>query len=305
MKKKHNTYVGNIFYRYDLFIIWANGLKYKKQIIADIETHGYFEIVLAQEIEIGSIKRFINHVYNFDYAPKIHLISKTKYLKSLDHRAMYVLVRNNNPDEYFEGKGKFQHIESRTVKQFKERLRNKYNDYIDGKRTENHIVHATDNEQQVDGILRYIRKKNGLAEFQTSQILRVPFHLGNIDEFEVEYILFKNMYARILNDKGMDLVSLEETPQYKYLVKQTDDYKKYLSKYQYSRLSKTFHVDKLAKLYESITYESYLKYGNYIIIREMGKDKKFVIADGVHRSVAMYAKGYEGAVVVKETSKWI
>lgn len=300
---RNNTqqyYIGNLYFRYDIFIIWANGLKSKNDIINDIEENGNFEIVLAQEISIKSMKKFIDHVYDFEYAPKIHLISKTKYLKGLEHKAMYILVRNYKPDEYFEGTGKFQHVESRTIKQFKEDIRNKYNEYIDGKRTENHVIHATDNEQQVDSILKYIRKKGGLTEFQKNQILQVPFHLGQINKFVMEYVKFSDMFARILTDKGTEIVRLEQTPQYMSLKNKSDEYIKYLSKFQYSRLSKTFKPEKLNSLFTSITEESYLERGNYIVVREIGKDKKLVIADGVHRSVALYLKGYEGALVAKE-----
>lgn len=301
---KNDSFISSLTFRYDLFVIWANGIKYINEIIERIEAEGSFDIILVQEYKPKSMKSFISHVYDFEYAPKIHLVSKTRYLNKLKHEVIYILVKNYNPDEVLMGEGRFQHIESRTIKQFKEVIRNEFNEYVEGKRTENHVIHATDNEQQTDSILKYLRNKGGLIEFQTRQILDIPFHIGKINDFEIISVDIEKLYARILIERGNILVPIKETPQYVSITKGNDEYQKYLNKYQYKRLTKTFRKDKLDKLYETITLDSYIQYGNYIIVREIGKDRKLLIADGVHRCAALLAKGYREIPVVKELNKW-
>jgi hypothetical protein len=148
--------------RYDSILVWGNGLQYKVEIIQKIQEHPDFEVIHIVNHKPESIAEFVKAVYSFDYAPFWHLEAKIQYLLSTEPEINLVVFKNRNPDEDYLGEGDFRHLESITVKNFKDKLRDVYNERKNDRRSENHVVHATDNQKQTDYILKYIGYENGL-----------------------------------------------------------------------------------------------------------------------------------------------
>ena len=55
--------------RYDYFLIWGNGLKFKTQIINEIRADNNFQIVKILHHKPKSIKKLVRAIYSYDYAP--------------------------------------------------------------------------------------------------------------------------------------------------------------------------------------------------------------------------------------------
>ena len=113
--------------RYDCFVVWGHGQSYLSDILHEVRSEEYFEIVHFQRLEVGSIKKLVRQIYSFDYAPLFHLKAKVKYLEASPPVVSFIFVKNKDAQEEFFGNGEFRHIESLRVKSFKDRIREKYN----------------------------------------------------------------------------------------------------------------------------------------------------------------------------------
>ncbi|TOB01488.1 hypothetical protein CGK13_24070, partial [Vibrio parahaemolyticus] len=71
-------------------------LKNKKGIIELISKD--FDVLYIKQIKVRSMRSFVKAVYNFDYAPLVHLKNKTKYLEKIGNDVMCIVVRNKNPE---------------------------------------------------------------------------------------------------------------------------------------------------------------------------------------------------------------
>jgi hypothetical protein len=162
MNKIQNLNKSSVNHRYDYFLIWGNGLRYKNQIIDEIRKDNNFQIVKILHHKPKTIKKLVQAIYSYDYAPFWHLKSKTEYLLKTTPEVEFIFVKNIDPREDYVGEGDFRHVESQTVKHLKETIRDKYNERKDDRRTEEHVVHASDNQEQTDYILRYLGFNEGL-----------------------------------------------------------------------------------------------------------------------------------------------
>ena len=71
-------------------------------------------------------------MYAYDYAPFWHLKDKSKYLMGTKNEVCFIFIKNNHPNIDFYGEKNFRHLESKTIKAFKEMIRDKYNSYENG-----------------------------------------------------------------------------------------------------------------------------------------------------------------------------
>ena len=201
--------------RIDYFLIWGHGLAYTKQILEIIRNRKDFEIISIVKKSVGDIGKFVEDIYSCDSVPLKHLISKTRYLLNTPPEIIFILVKNNNSQEKFFGEGQFRHIQCQLVKDVKEEIRNKFNPRVDGKRTEYHVIHASDYQSQVEHVLSVL----GLPplEFYTREVnsdLDVPYHIGPFNNYQIKEVDIDSLYANIL---GVGLVTLTQTPHFKYL----------------------------------------------------------------------------------------
>ena len=61
--------------RFDLFIIWGNGLNYTPEIISEIREDKNYEIVRLKYHVFNNTDKFIKNIYKCDSVPIKHLIS--------------------------------------------------------------------------------------------------------------------------------------------------------------------------------------------------------------------------------------
>src|SRR4030042_1799051 len=186
-------------YRFDYIIIWGHGLKYRDEIVDKIHSHKDMRIIKTIYHRPKTVRRLVKAVYSYDYAPLRHLKSKTRYLMKTPKEAFFIFIENRNPNEDFYGKGIFRHFESTTMKQLKEEIRNEFNERIDGKRTEDHVIHASDNELQTHMILQYL----GLGGLQFLKkkhpILEVPFYIRRCSKFVIKNVPIDSLVCNIVD----------------------------------------------------------------------------------------------------------
>jgi hypothetical protein len=220
-------------YRYDFFTIWGNGLKHVQDILSIIRKEPNIEIIRIKSYKIRGMKKFVFKLYGCDPVPVEHLRSKLAYLLKVPNEFVIVFVKNMDPQENYQGDGRFRHIQCNYVNDIKWRIRELYNPKKEGLRTEEHVIHASDYEEQVDYLLKMLGHKNGLMFLHgdgDGLPFSKPYHLKKPDSFTFRTIKLKDLRANILcgspensNIPLKKTVKIGETPHFLSLIKKVMD----------------------------------------------------------------------------------
>jgi len=284
--------------RIDYFLIWGHGLQYTDQILDIIRRQNNFEIIAIQKKNVADISKFVDGIYSCDSVPLRHLIAKTRYLLNTKPEIILILIRNNNPQERFFGEGEFRHVQSQLIVETKEEIRNKFNPRINGKRTEDHVIHASDYESQVENVLKVL----GLPPpaFYTRQQnpdLDVPFHIEPFDDYLVKEVDTDSLYANIL---GVGVVQITQTPHYKYLTGDRAVYQNYHKKYFGKQLTEDHFPEAYDLMLSNFKYDYITKDGRRsLILAKALKDNKYQILDGVHRAAILKHRGVKTVTIAE------
>lgn len=259
-----------------------------RNILNDIRENKDFNIIKIHKHKPNSIKKFVKAMYSFDYAPFWHLKSKTKYLMKTPIEVCFIFVENLNPDEDYLDVNSFRHKESMTLKKFKEELRDKYNLYENGKRTHNHVIHATDSQDQTSHMLHYLGYEQGVELFdKPTKIIDMPYYLKGYNKFNFIVLDIKNIYCNIIDGKSWDdfnsnTVKVQESPQYLGLTKDMKIYENYIDKYLGGPLQENYNLDRYRKLSDNFEYLKAPYETSFVLVEKI--DGKFIILDGLHRA---------------------
>ncbi len=288
--------------RIDTILIYAHGMRYFDNILSAIKDDENFDILKIVKYKPKNIKKFINEMYSFDYAPLKHLKSKTKYLLKNSGDVCFIFIKNLNPDEDYLGENDFRHKESLTLKRFKDKLRIKYNAYKNGEMTHNHILHATDSESQTNNILFYLGYKDGVKMFDKSTVIDMPYYLQEHNKFEIIELNTNEIYCNIVVGDSWDnctskTVKIKESPHYIGLTQNMNIYKDYIDKYLGGALQEHYNLERYANLAEDFDYLSNPYETSLVIVDE--KQDKFIVQDGLHRISAYIKQGHKKIKVCK------
>lgn len=283
-------------HRLDYFLIWGNGMPHEEEILDAIRSADFLKIVRIMRHRPKSIARFVRKVYSYDYAPFEHLKAKTRYLLSSDPSVTLVLVRNQSPRETVRGRGAFRHIECERIKTLKEAIRNRYNPRRNGKCTEEHVVHASDNESQVDHMLHIFGFKEGIDLLRKvpNPILSLPYYLPRCDEFRIRVVGTSQLCCNILRGNrdsfSHEVVPIENTPHFACLTGDTRCYERYLATFLGGPLTGDYSIDRLMALSRELAYLKSPYATCYIAAREF-RPGQYLILDGVHRASVLKFRG--------------
>lgn len=274
--------------RYDYFLIWGNGLQYRLQILDFVREQPHIEILKVLNHKPKSVKKLVRQIYSHDYAPLQHLKVKTQYLSKTEPEVAFIFVHNQDTQEQYFGTGPFRHIECIRIKQMKETLRNQFNPRKDGWRTEDHILHASDNPTQVHAALKYLGFKNGLELFRNvpNPFLSLPYYVPNFDQVDIRMLKMSQIFGKIIiegRNMRTELVRIEQTPQFACLTGNVAVYEDYLAEYSGWLLQSDYSVDKFIDLAENFSYLSPQYPTAYILVKEFQPDQ-YLILDGLHRA---------------------
>ncbi len=288
--------------RYDYFLIWGNGMSHKEEILDIIRSKEFLEILRIMDYRPKSVARFVRTVYSYDYAPFQHLKAKTRYLLRTEPSVTLILVRNESPRELYRGRGAFRHIECERIKSVKEEIRNKFNPRKDGKRTEEHVIHASDNESQVDHMLKTVGFKQGIELLRNvpNPILSLPYYLSRFKAFTIRRVTVSQLYCNILRGSResfwKEAVQIEETPHFACLAGDITPYEKYLSRFMGGPLTCDYSVESLMTLSRNLAYLEGPYATSYILVKEF-EPNRYIIQDGVHRASVLKFRGIESLAV--------
>lgn len=255
--------------RDDIFIIWGNGLQHIEEILDLIREE--YTIYFIQRHSIENMETFIKEVYACDTVPWKHLVKKSKYLLKAPKACFTVYVENPNPQERYYGEGAFRHIQCARIKATKEKIRNLFNPKTQkGKRTEEHVIHGTDYSSQVEYLSKYFQIPSKKTRYP-KLIKCKPLEL-NLEE----------LYCNIL---GKGIIRIKESPHFKYLQGEHEEYRRYILKY----LGTSLTHDHLPGAYDRLIKDFKPGLAKGIIIRK--RKDKLVLIDGVHRACIFLNRG--------------
>lgn len=281
--------------RIDSILIWGHGIEYFNDILNDIRANKNFEIQKIQKHRPKSMKSFVKEMYSYDYAPFWHLKAKTKYLLKTPQEVCFIFIKNLNPNEDFLDEGSFRHKESLTLKKFKEELRDKYNPYENDKRTHNHVIHATDSQEQTEHMLYYLGYEEGVDLFESeNSFVDLPYYLKGYKNFEFKTADADKLFCNIIDGNSWDdfkskTVYVKESPQYKGLSEDMSIYENYIKKYLGGPLQENYNTQRYKKIYEDFEYLKEPYQNSFVIVEK--REDKYIILDGLHRACSHIYQG--------------
>lgn len=281
--------------RVDCIIIWGHGMKYFDEILQEIEEDKIFEILKIIKHIPKSQKHLVREVYSFDYAPFNHLKSKTKYLLKMDKEVCFIFVKNLSPEEDFFGVGQFRHVESVTLKEFKEKLRDKFNPYENGVRTHNHVIHATDNQTQAHFLLKYLGYREGISIFnQGKKLFDFPNFITDQSSISIVEIDYDNILCNVVvgeswNSYHLEKREIKESPHFQSLSDGANIYDEYWSKFIGGPIKAYNSPSKFALMKSEFKYLKAPYNQSYIIVKK--QNYKYLIVDGLHRAALHFYQG--------------
>lgn len=289
--------------RLDCFLVWGNGLQDEYAIYSFLELCPDIEIIRVIRHRPRSMKRFVDLVYSFDYAPRFHLKGKVRYLKRLDRKeVLCIFVKNLKPKLEKMGEGTFSHVECKKIKQIKETIRSEWNPKVRGVLSNNHVIHATDNEGQAIKILRYIEpfSYERIKRFFKKTLYQVPIHIDVSDNMEMMFVDIDKLTAVVnvgtrWQSKTID-VPILETPHYKYVCGDKNPYIEYCRLYRGVSLKDGHSEHRFDKLIENMNVSTLDL--PPILVRE-SKNSGFRVLDGLHRVAIYKSSGVEKVLVCK------
>ena len=290
--------------KYCYFLIWGTGLQYSKEIINQIRDDDNFDILKIKYHEVKNVKKLVKQIYSQDYAPLKHLKEKTKYLLQSEPRVLIIFALNKNHQEKIFGKKEeFKHIECEYIKQFKGKVRDQFNPPpINGKKSHEHIIHASDSEYQVDHLLKLVGYTDGIKYLskKPNSILPTPHHTKPFKNFLLKKVDINSLYCYLYKKDSKSIhkekIELINTPHYKYVTGYKDDYLKYINTFGGITLTDDHFIENYEKLKKDFSYLREKNPINYIIVEEFQLNN-FMILDGVHRACILKQQGEKTIIV--------
>lgn len=287
--------------RFDTVIIWSHGLQYKNEIIEQIRDVSGFEIVRIVKYRPKSMKKFVRKVYSYDYAPLAHLKSKIAYLNSLEPVVLCIVIKNGAPQEDMFGEGKFRHSESVTLKNLKTKLRLQFNPYDNGKMSHDHVIHATDNEEQSYHILNAVEDID-IQKLYTNNLFSMPYFLGKVLSLHIEEVEIDRLLCGQATGSSdafkIEHTNVENSLQYQALANDSGlaAYDEYIKKYSGTALTSDYNIKKYVTLSRDFRYLSSGFETSYVTV-EANAEGRLVIVDGLHRA-AMHLNNGNNSIKV-------
>lgn len=273
-------------HKFNFFLVWNHGIKYITNILDIISKKKDIKIVYIKKVKINNIDKLIDNIYKYDLEGNIHIKNKTKYLKQYDGDIFIILCLNHNYQEVSDGKTK----NCKHINKLKWDIRELFNPKHQNKNffisdklsrgvTHNHVIHANDTENEVFYIFKYLKLQNPFYYVRNSCLterIDGDFHLDFFSNYTIKNININEIKCNI-SDRGV--INIEETPHYKFVNGEEDEYISYFNKYIGTSLTQNHTPNRFRGLIRNFDYNNYNNNNYYLII----VNSKYVVQDGLHR----------------------
>ena len=270
--------------RYDVCIIFPHGIQYFDEILEILYKYPDLKLLYFRAYKPPNFIKSIEEIYRTDTVPWEHIKNKTKYLKETGNDMLVMLIENNAPEEFIVGEGEYQHKQCMLINRFKWEVREKFNPVIGKERSEHHVIHATDYEEQTkilwprfgfDTIEKITSISNPLFP-------HIPFFIPKFDEYKiVEFKLDELQCYQMVKNGPNYRMSIKDSAYYKYAMGEKEPYVNYWKELRGIKLWMDSSPMKFDRLIKEIELDRL--FSEYVVVNESG-----TIIDGNHRvSIAL------------------
>ena len=287
-------------HKFNFFLVWNHGIKYITDILDIISGKKDIKIVYVKRVQANNIDSLIDNIYKYDPETKHHIESKTKYLKQYDGDIFIILCLNSNYQEVSDGKTR----NCKHINKLKWDIRALFNpkhpnkiasDKLPRGVTHNHVIHANDTENEVFHIFKYLKLQNPFHYVRNSCLterIDGDFHLDSFSNYTIQNINIDDIKCNTC-DRGV--TNIEETPHYKFVNGEEDEYISYFNKYIGKSLTQNQTPNRFRGLMRNFDCNSYNQNNYYLII----VSSKYVVQDGLHRLSILKKNNIKSIKVVK------
>jgi len=281
--------------RLDFGIVWAHGMPFIDEILSILREYEDLELVMFKKYTPKDFNEFVYKVYELDTVPIAHLISKNKYLKTVGDDVYILLIKNKKPRVEIVGEGEFQHEQCMVINKFKWHVRELFNPVVDGERTEDHVIHCSDYPDQTRLFLE-IMDYPGINEWvvpRNEDMPWLPYHMPKYYNTRVkEYDITDLLVGIAYSDRGNKIIPIKETPHYKYVTGDKEEYIKYWDTWKGIKLLEDHSPKKFDGLIEWFNLEKYNGSKEFIVVNDT------IVIDGAHRLSILANSGVEKITVI-------
>lgn len=277
--------------RYDIFIVWGNGLNVISDIVHIINRDLNFNIIRLKYYSYVDALSFVKDIYKCDTVPWEHLVSKSRYLLNTQNKCMVILVKNLKPREQLVGTGQFKHIQCQTITNLKNKIRSKFNPKFQDLTkhilplpvgvSHEHVIHATDYESQTEYLMNYFNLKtiDYYNRYDKAKYF-IPWHLDAPSHVVEKTVNLSDLRCNII---GKGIVQIKDTPHFKYIQGFKSEYISYINKHIGIELQENHFCESFDHLIDTydVNYKSDGK-KSFIIV-----NKNNTIVDGLHRATIL------------------
>lgn len=280
--------------RFDFLIIYSHGIPHLREIMSVVRDFPSIQIDFIKRfnaLEVRpSMTEFVEGLYACDTVPIEHLRGKTAYLSSLSPEFVFVLLKNLAPDERMFGEGEFAHIQCSRIKELKEVIRNRWNPYEGGKRTENHVIHGSDYESQVEHVLSYLGLPP-ISHFNRPADYNLRYFV-ELEKWEIRKIPISKIICRTAFEGS----TVENGIWLKYVKGDKQPYTDYIEKVIGVRDFDDHYPEAFDRLIDGFAYR------DLIAVRETAQGFKMI--DGNHRAAIVRSWGENEIVAIVEKMRF-
>jgi len=178
----------------------------------------------------------------------------------------------------------------------------------EGETTEQHIIHASDNENQVDDILKYLGHSRGLRTFMTepSKFIDLPYYLSKFNSFCLSSVDLTKVAANILSRHPIsgkcitNKVSIFDTPHYHALDGNPNSYIEYMDEFRGDEITRFHTLPKFRAMASNFEYLESPYEQKFIVVKQINiKNYEYLLLDGTHRAAILAKSGIDRLLVAK------
>lgn len=290
---------------YNSIIVWGHGIEYVLDILNYINNSINCTILNVRSGSYSNHMDFIKNIYKLEMVNSKHILSKTKFLKSVSNKYFHILIKNYGSNIKQYGQGSFKVFADENIVNLKWKLREKYNPKLKNSSVQlskdlspgishDHIIHITDSNEECIEVCKFILNKHP-REFENKKIDNIifPWHIGLPKKMEKINIDIDKLYIRLAKDANN--YKIIDSPHYKYLCNDKDVYINYYSKYMGTCLQDNHTPNQFDKLLETFNPNTY----NFEESRLIIVNKNFQVQDGVHRLAILKKYNIHNINVIK------
>ena len=296
----------NLF-QYHFFTIWSSGFPYIDDILGVLRQDEKIEILRIESFSFRDMRRFVSDLYTWATCPIQISESELRYLYKLPPRVINIFVKNYNPQDEPVDQSAFQEKRCNNIVQIRNKLRNMYNprhkdpDFqispLDRGVSQEHIIHASDCEEQVDYYLKLLGHEDGIACLENDDeglLFKKPIHIYRPRQYSFQQIPISLLFANILGcgDRrpSSQFMAVKDTPHYKALCSDMNIYINYLNQFRFTNLCDDYSIQRFRELKEMNVDQ--LKVLPPILVKPY-RVGSYRILDGVHRAAVHLFRGFE------------